>query len=745
MGVTPRRPLVLVAAGVLLLATLLGIAAASAAPTAASAAPATARAPGTSAARAPVVLIGTGGLTWSDVSAQGTPALWSYLQDGSGAVMTIRSVFTNTCPIDGWLGLSSGARAAGPGPDNALRRAPSQPCAPISPTVDGVVRDWSTYLRGTRSNLFDAKIGLLGDEAEKAGVCVQAIGPGAAVAAATSDGRVARYAGYDAGRLTEDLAACPVTIVDVGSVRDPEGVAAGEATPPGTKAQQVAAVDARIAAVTAAAPAGADLFVASLSDAGIQERLRLAAAKGPGYGPGILTSPSTRQPGLVQLQDLTVTVMSLAGLPVAPDLGGAVLGHEPAKDGSLALAKDRFQGLVDYDQSSHEVHSLVPPFFNGVVYAQLLIYAVVALFWNGKIGSARTRLRSLRLVRTVAVVAASIPAASFLANLIPWWRFGSPMLAILGSVALFVALISAASLFGPWGRSHFGPMVVVATATLLVLGLDVMTGSRLQLSSLMGLQPVIGGRFYGLGNVSFALFAVAALILATVAANRYVVLGRPAVGAGVAAAICLVAVVVDGAPFWGADGGGPPAIIPAAGYLVLSVLGIKVTWRRGLLLGLGTVAIFLLVSFLDWLRPAASRSHLGNFMQSIIDGGAMNIIIRKGQQNLDILFGNYRLTLLVPIALVFVIYVIARPTSWGSRALQRSFDRAPVLRVGLISILVMLTIGFLDNDSGVAIPAVGATIAVPFIIATAVWTLADETRGSPQAPARRPRVGGRGR
>ncbi len=687
-----------------------------------------------------VVVIGTGGITWSDVSEARTPALWSFLRDGSSAAMTIRSVFTNTCPVDGWLGLGSGARAAGPGPGGAATRAQNQPCAPIARTVDGQVQGWDTYLRINAGNHFDSHLGLVGDEATAAGTCVEAIGPGAALAAATGKGAVAHYAQYAAASLTADLASCPVTLVDVGSVRDATDVAPGEVAPTASKADQVAAVDAKIAEVAAAAPHGATVIVASLSDAGMTERLRLAAAKGPAYGPGTLASPSTRQPGLIQLQDVTVTALSLTGLPVPDALGGAVLGRNAATSSSVELARDRLRGLVDYDQASHEVHSLVPPFFNGVVYVQLVIYALVALFWRGKIGSERTRLRSLRLTRVVAVVAASIPAATFLANLLPWWRFASPMLAIVGSVALFVALIASVALLGPWGCRLFGPMVVVTATTVVVLGVDVMTGSRLQLSSLMGLQPVIGGRYYGLGNVEFSLFATSALLLATVAANRFVLAGRPRTAAAAAAVIGGVAIVVDGAPMWGADGGGPPALGPATVYLVLTLLGIAITWRRAAVLVVATVAAFLLVSVLDWLRPEDSRSHLGRFFQSIIDGGAMDIIIRKLQQNLGLLFGNYRLTLLVPVALVFVIYVMARPTSWGSRALQRSFDRAPVLRPGLIAVLVMLTIGFAVNDSGVAIPAVGATIAVPFIIATSVRTLEDETRqGQSRRSGRRSR------
>ncbi|MEO7070730.1 MAG: hypothetical protein ABI131_09595 [Nostocoides sp.] len=701
---------------------------------------ATSSAPAAADPHGSVIVIGTGGITWSDVSQSRTPALWSFLRDGSSAAMTIRSVFTNTCPIDGWLGLGSGARAAGPGPDGAAERAQNQPCAPLSPTVAGQVADWATYLTINRGNRFDSRLGLLGDEAATAKTCVQAIGPGAGVAAATSTGAVAHYTGFAMDSLTADLATCPITLVDVGAVRDPTDLATGEQTPTTSKADQIAAIDAKVAAVASAAPNGANIIVASLADAGTTERLRLAVARGPAYGPGTLASPSTRQPGLIQLQDVTTTVLSLSGLPVPDSLGGAVLGRNAAESNSVDLANGRLRDLVDYDEASHEVHSLVPPFFNGVVYSQIAIYAIVALFWRGKIGSERTRLRSLRLTRIVAVVAASIPAATFLANLLPWWRFPNPMVAIVASVALFVALIAATALLGPWGRRLFGPMVVVTTTTMLVLGLDVMTGSRLQLSSLMGLQPVIGGRYYGLGNVEFALFATSALLLATVAANRFVLTKRPRMAAVAAAVIGGIAVVVDGAPMWGADGGGPPALGPATVYLVLTLLGIAITWRRALVLAAATVAAFLLVAFLDWLRPENSRSHLGRFFQSIIDGGASDIIIRKLQQNLGLLFGNYRLTLLVPIALVFVIYVMARPTSWGSRALQRSFDRAPVLRPGLIAVLLMLTIGFLVNDSGVAIPAVGATIAVPFIIATSVRTLEDETRQTqPSRSGRRAR------
>ena len=687
----------------------------------------------------PMILIGTGGITWTDVSAQDTPALWSFLRDGSSAALSVRSVNTNTCPVDGWLSLSAGSRAAAPGPGGSPDRSTSDPCPPI-PTVDsGAVPGWNAYVRAARAKKFDSTPGLLGEHLASNGTCVQAVGAGAGVGAALTSGMVPRYAAFAPETLTGALASCPVTLVDVGSVRDPKEVAEGEKAPTTSRAEQVKAIDARIQQVLEAAPGGADIVVASLSDAGAQERLRMVAAKGPHYGSGTLRSASTRQTGLVQAPDLTATLISAAGVELPRELGGKPLHRVPADSNAESAARERLRALVDYDQASHEVHSLVPPFFNAVVYTQLAIYALVLLVWKRDFGSPETRTRLLRIVRRVGVVAATVPAATFLANLLPWWRFPLPMLAVVASVALFVTAISTIALLGPWGRSLLGPMAAVSVATMLVLALDVMTGARLQLSSLMGLQPVVGGRYYGMGNTTFALFATATILLCIAVSDHFVRAGQQVLAAVAVAAIGLGATLVDGAPFWGADGGGPPALLPGLAYLVLAILGVRMTWRRGALIGGVTAGLFLLVAFLDSLRAPESQSHLGRFFDSILNGGAMDIILRKGQQNLSILFGNYRLALLVPVALVFVIYVLARPTSWGSRALQRSFDNAPTLRPGLIALLITLTIGFLINDSGVAIPANGALVAVPLIITVAVGTLLDEARltGATRASRRR--------
>jgi hypothetical protein len=193
----------------------------------------------------------------------------------------------------------------------------------------------------------------------------------------------------------------------------------------------------------------------------------------------------------------------------------------------------------------------------------------------------------------------------------------------------------------------------------------------------------------------------------------------------VVAGIGAVAVVLDVSPLWGSDFGGPIGMVPAFAVLTLLVAGVRLSWRRLLAIAVGTVVFLTLVSVADWLRPPAKQTHLGRFVQTVIDGGAWDVIARKAGQNLSILFGS-ELSLMVPFGALFIALVLMRPSSWGAKALARAYDRSPTLRHGLICLLLMLGIGFAVNDSGTVIPAIGAMLAIPLVIAACMRALQDD-------------------
>jgi hypothetical protein len=262
----------------------------------------------------------------------------------------------------------------------------------------------------------------------------------------------------------------------------------------------------------------------------------------------------------------------------------------------------------------------------------------------------------------------------------------------------------------------------------------------------MGVEPQVGGRFYGFNNSSFSLFAASTILVATCVADPLVRAGRRRLAAAAVGAIGLVAVVLDGAPTIGADFGGPPALIP--GFLALALLaaGVQLTWRR-IVLVLGVTAVLALsFSVVDWLRPPAERSHLGRFVETVLDGGLWSVVGRKISQNLANLFGS-TLTFLAIGGIVVVVVLLTRPLrnaarrgqndsyGWlvGGGSVGRIDGDIPMLRPAVLALAATFTIAFLVNDSGIVLPAIGISLAVPLLVSVlAGWLLA---RGEPdQAP-----------
>ena len=463
-------------------------------------------------------------------------------------------------------------------------------------------------------------------------------------------------------------------------------------------------------------------MVVSLADAGGRPGLQVVLAAGPGYGPGTLSSASTRQPGLVQLDDVTATILAHAGLAVPGEVSGAPLQRSPAPNRSEALAQRRQGVIADYELSSRWVQPVVYPFFVTWVALMLAGLTALAVTWWRRLGSVGFREWMRGWVRKALVVFAAVPAATYLANVVPWWRFPWPPVALVLVTAAWTGLLGAIALRGGWRGFPMGPVAAVAAMTFVVLAADVMNGSRLQVASLLGLNPIVGGRYFGLGNVAFALFAAATFLVAIALSSRLVRVGRPGMAALAVSVYGAAAVIIIAMATWGDKVGGPPALIPGLAVLVLSILKVRLSWRRVFVIGGGTCVVVVTIALLDWLRPKNTRSHLGRFVQSLIDGGGADIINRKLAQNIDTLTHTTVFAYLVPLLLIALAYVLARPGSRLARPMEPLLDRVETLRAGLIGLTVTMTVGLLVNDTGVAIPPVTLALVLPLLISAGIYT-----------------------
>jgi hypothetical protein len=708
-----------------------------------------------------VMLVGIAGLAWQDVTAADTPTLHSLVAPNAVASLTVRTVRPRTCAVDGWLTVGAGRRAtdlqdldADEMPDRYCREIPE----PIALAGGGAaVPGWDLLVAAQAEQTYDTRLGLLGDRIAETGFCATAVGSGSALALARSDGVVARYV-PDVTAVDEDLlAACPVTVVDLGSIPPPGEVGDEEAEEAAAQDRRAAAsaVDASLAQLLQAVPDDMAVLVAGIADSAPGEppaedepsaiapsalRVSLAAGAQPDgseFGPNWLTSPSTRWTGLVQLTDVASTLAAFAGLE---DPSAGTVGRPWRNDGPHPGSADvTIDQLVGADRATQVFRTQSGPFFQILGVAEVLFFSAAVLWLRGH-PSGRQRL--IRLVQYAALGAASFPVASFLANLSRWWRFDRAGTMLWTTILAITVAVTVLALRGPWRRRVYGPPGVVAGLTAVVLAVDVSTGSHLQHASLLGLSPLVAGRFYGFGNIPYAIFVASALVASAALAQLLLDRGHSRrVAAFAAALVGVAAVVVDGAPQAGADVGGILATVPGFAVLILSVAGVRVTVWRMLFAGAVAVGLVAVIAWLDWLRPVADRTHFGEFFADVLDGDAWPVVWRKAQASIGTLQRSPYYGWLVPVAYGVIIWLVRSP---GVSGVQAAVARWPVLRPLIWAGLVTGAAGFAVNDSGIIVPGLLLTVGIPLVVSAIADAQLRESRpGQPlaaAAPERRPAI-----
>src|SRR5580692_3039991 len=649
-----------------------------------------------------VVIVGLSGLRWSDVSPSVTPTLWRLAGQGSVGSLVDYAVKPLTCPADGWLTLNSGARAqsdhtnAGCGalpaviPDGAGAEVPGLPALAAYNRQFHNTPDW----------------GLLAGAAS----CATAVGPGAALALADPAGHVASYLPSPSALTAPVLARCPLTVVDLGNTGLTE------------RASVLRSADAELARLVAELPPGTTLLVTAPGATTYPPHLQLALVDGPGYLAGLLDAASTRQPGMVVLTDLTPTVLGWLGRSVPSGVVGAQITR-----GDRGAAAATIRSLVARDTAEQVWRSTHDVFFWTYALADTAVMAGIGLaFWGAAEDKRRRRARCWRVA---GVFAASVPVGTFLANLVPWSQSAHPAAVLYGvavGLAVLLGLVALVALPGPWRRDPLAPFGVVCLVTLLVLGTDVMTGSGLQLETPFGLSVLEAGRFYGIGNEALGIYGVTALFAAAWLGLLALQVASAQVTSAAAAsrrrAVCVVALVAvyavfaSGWPGFGGKVGGTIAMVPCFLLLGLAVAGVRLNWRRVLLVAVSGLALFAVFALISYFVPATGKSDIGAFAGDVLHGHAGSVLLRKINSNI----GSLSVSAFSPVLPVVVLLsglMLWRPSWFRLRTVPLAYAAEPLMRVIMGVLWLMPVLGWFADDSGVIVPATALPLALPLGIA----------------------------
>ncbi|MGP0023237.1 MAG: hypothetical protein ACLPKE_07705 [Streptosporangiaceae bacterium] len=683
-----------------------------------------------------VVVVGLSGLRWADVSPSETPALWQLALAGSPGSLVDYAVLPRTCPADAWLTLNGGDRAQPPHGEKSP--CPALPAVAAEPRHGGHdagpgpahIAAMPSLVSYNHTLKYSPRWGLLASAAGH-GNCATAVGPGAALALAGPGGDVGSYLPSVSAVSHALLARCPLTVVDLGSLPSASGSHGGAA-----RTASLRHADSELAAIGADLPAGTTLMVAALGAGTLPAHLQVVEVSGAAYRSGQLTAPSTRQPGMVVLTDLTPTVLGWRGQPRPVGLPGSLITRTDRGAPTAVI-----RGLAGQDTTYQVWTSTHTVFFWTYALVDVAAFAGIGLLLWG--GQPDRRRRRAALWRIAGPVTGAVPAGSFLANLVPWWLMPHPAIWQYGLTVAGTVAVSAIALGGPWRRDPFGPPGAVAAATVLIVGVDVISGSRLQLGSPFGLSALEAGRFYGIGGESIGLYAVCGIIAAAWAGNTLLrrrrpgpgrdagrAPGRPGRGRALLAAfaVAVFVVVACGWPQFGGKVGGTIAVVPCFLLLLMVIAGVRITPGRVLLVLGSGVALFALFALVNYLVPATGQSDIGTFAGNLIHGHAGGLLQRKWTSMIGSLAVN-TYSPLVPLVIVLAGLMLFRPSVFGIKALPRGYSAEPLMAITLAMMWLVCVLGWFADDSGIIVPATALPLALPlgFALLAGVPFMRDDT------------------
>ena len=424
------------------------------------------------------------------------------------------------------------------------------------------------------------------------------------------DGGAAGYAGISGADSTDGAVAA-----------DREGhVAAVSLGPPGTLLARIAALRRTVPFVVADLPGDAEgaadlrelagrrtagelLLVVQGEPRGGE--LLWTAAAGLGAGGCELTSHTTKQRGLIAAIDIAPTILRRLGVSPIPAgvRGAAIETGGTLHSGSLRALMSRLLVI-----GGRRLKALA-----WLLGAWALLLALSAPWPRARALAMRVGgLAVLWAPLVVLLPAALEPGAA------------SEYAMVAGGCLL---LGVATDLLLPWPRAVIAPALV----SVVALALDALAGTQLLMRALLGPDPALGARFYGIGNELKSGLAV--LVLAAVAAALYPsVRGRRTVAAMAVAGVLLA--VVEGSARIGAGVGG--VILVVAAFALASVIvsplpadGRGLTRRRVLIVLISPVVGLAALALLDLLTAHGTGHFTGSVLHARSPGDVRDVIVRR--------------------------------------------------------------------------------------------------------------------
>ena len=397
-----------------------------------------------------------------------------------------------------------------------------------------------------------------------------------------------------------------------------------------------------------------------------------------------LTSGTTKREGIIANIDIAPTIVSLLGIEEKPE---KILGQPIT---TVKSDMNFYQELEHISTIYRQRSSVLYPYVMWQVI--ILISSVITRFKSGFILTKLTKISLISLL--------------FL-----------PLILLLSAyqtfeylIVYFVFFLSVSFLLS-WALNFLKPVKVffiLGLITFLSITADIISGSQLMKRSFLGYDPVIGARYYGIGNEYMGIY-IGATILFTAALLHF---RKNILTVSLTGLIYALSVLILMFPTLGTNAGGAISAIFATGFTFAKINGFSWNKKTMILSVVFIVFAIVLIISANLLAEPDNQSHIGRSLEQLFSGNISTILLtvkRKISMNLKLI--QVSSWSKVIITSIFVIIIFSLKNSFKSLK-----NRYLHLFYGFYGILVGAFISLLVNDSGVVSAATMIIyVAVPML------------------------------
>lgn len=390
---------------------------------------------------------------------------------------------------------------------------------------------------------------------------------------------------------------------------------------------------------------------------------------GKGIEKGSMISSTTDRQDIVANIDIGPTIMKFLGLPM-DNMSGKPIN---------IIGKNN--NIEDIIQENQQINTISKARYKtllcyGIISMVILFIPMILLLSKVKVSK-----KINEIIRLLLIMLFIFPINLIIASIFKPTNMQSYIIILLGLTLLSLILI--------WNTKKYKDQILfISLFCAILIILDLIFKGKISRYSVLSHDPIIGARYYGIGNEIVGLF----LGYLSVFTNLILKKKNKSI---IPIIIFIISIGLVSHPSMGANVGGTMAFLIATIFYIIEFLEKDINYKKLSMIMIIVIVFIAIMGYID-IKNNENTTHLGNTILLIKDNGLSylnDIILRKVLMNIKLIgtsFWTYLLLLhMFSYAVIFNLYK----------------DIDDKISIGTIAGIMGAIGGFLLNDSGIILAA----------------------------------------